>query len=572
MKKSRKNTIFLILFCLLIVTAITLLVVFALQNKGTPIGGGNVNTGVTNPNEPNVRFDDGTDKKNIYKDNNQVIDNARFTYEDVNVAAEEPITPSKGDVNILVVPVEFKSSFSLFESIPLIDFEDNIPFKNHTYLDAIETTFNSTNNPYWESVKTYYEKSSFGNLNFNFDVTDVYTPTLSASDFIEKEDGGTSALGSQDLLLEIFNNTLNGNSLTLDGKAIDLFDSRYDSNSDGNIDGIWMIYNCDDQSFVSSKQNGTPFWAYTTNLYAVSSPDSEDETSNEDETEVIKVRYANCAISFMFDDSSDGYDAHTIIHETGHMLGLDDYYSYDNNFGNYGYLGGVDMMDLNVGDHDTFSKFALGWIKPTVIYQKETTITLKPSSSSGDALIIPSSYFNDSAFGEYLILEYKTPEGLNELDYNVRYNNNYPKTYGNGLAIYHVDARLALHEFKGQYYTVTKYLSKDETSIPQRSGSDSNYSSYLVATSNTPSYNGIDSTQTLIELVSKSRTLYSQDNNISHEATTTQDLYQEGDSLNSYQLDRFFPNGYFYNGTDISNLSIYVESMDSNGITLTIKR
>ena len=63
MKKSRKNTIFLILFCLLIVTAITLLVVFALQNKGTPIGGGNTNTGVTNPNEPNVRLDDGTDKK-----------------------------------------------------------------------------------------------------------------------------------------------------------------------------------------------------------------------------------------------------------------------------------------------------------------------------------------------------------------------------------------------------------------------------------------------------------------------------------------------------------------------------
>ena len=344
MKKSRKNTIFLILFCLLIVTAITLLVVFALQNKGTPIGGGNVNTDVTNPNEPNVRFDDGTDKKNIYKDNNQVIDNARFTYEDVNVAAEEPITPSKGDVNILVVPVEFKSSFSLFGSIPLIDFEDNVPFKNHTYLDAIETTFNSTNNPYWESVKTYYEESSFGNLNFNFDVTDVYTPTLSASDFIEKEDGGTSALGSQDLLLEIFNNTLNGNGLTLDGKAIDLFDSRYDSNSDGNIDGIWMIYNCDDQKFVSSKQNGTPFWAYTTNLYAVSSPDSEDETSSEDETEVIKVRYANCAISFMFDDSNDGYDAHTIIHETGHMLGLDDYYSYDNNFGNYGTTHSLNLL------------------------------------------------------------------------------------------------------------------------------------------------------------------------------------------------------------------------------------
>ena len=214
------------------------------------------------------------------------------------------------------------------------------------------------------------------------------------------------------------------------------------------------------------------------------------------------------------------------------------------------------------------------WLSPVFFLDPHTEIPIFDTADDRLAHTVahkPRAYFLRIVL-LFLILEYKTPEGLNELDYNVRYNNNYPKTYGNGLAIYHVDARLALHEFKGQYYSVTKYLSKDETSIPQRSGGNSNYSSYLVATSNTPSYNGIDPNQTLIELVSKSRTLYSQDNNISHEATTTQDLYQEGDSLNSYQLDRFFPNGYFYNGTDISNLSIYVESMDASGITLTIKR
>ena len=61
-------------------------------------------------------------------------------------------------------------------------------------------------------------------------------------------------------------------------------------------------------------------------------------------------------------------------------------------------------MDNNIGDHDAFSKFALGWITPKLV-TKEEEISLKSFGKSGDALII-SSDFVGNAFDEYLIIEF----------------------------------------------------------------------------------------------------------------------------------------------------------------------
>ena len=60
-------------------------------------------------------------------------------------------------------------------------------------------------------------------------------------------------------------------------------------------------------------------------------------------------------------------DAHTFIHETGHLLGLDDYYDYNDYRGAKGGLYGADMMDNNIGDHGSVNKLLLGWIEPTVV-------------------------------------------------------------------------------------------------------------------------------------------------------------------------------------------------------------
>lgn len=513
-----------------------------------------------NPDTSHVLIDDGTGMQTEYQDSN-TTNKAAFTYLNINESAHSPITPSTGDVNILVVPVNFDlNDIRPYERGSYIDFNDD------DYLQAMEYTFNGNSsldgaNPYWESVSSYYEKSSYGNLHFNFEITDPFTPEMSASEFLSKEDlssSSSSVGGSQELITDILER-----GLTKDNESIDIFDSKYDQNEDGYIDGLWLIYNVIDGDLVTSESQ--PFWAYTTNYVAQAS------NSITGETRIVGTRYANCALSFLYDDSSSGYDAHTIIHETGHMLGLDDYYSYDNT-SNYGYLGGIDMMDLNIGDHSAFSKYALGWIEPTVIYQEDTTITLKPFESSGDALIIPSSYYNDSAFSEYLILEYKTPTGLNELDATEKYRNVYPLAFSNGLAIYHVDARLIEHQIQDGYYTCGDYLSENESSVPEVEVHGSREYVYLVGNSNTPSYNGISDDYALVRLISKERTLYSENPKTSRVGSTRRDLYQAGDSFGDDQIDMFFSHNTFNNGTPINNISIEVTAMNEEGITLHISR
>ena len=513
-----------------------------------------------NPGTSHVLIDDGSGMQTEYQESNRT-NKAAFTYLDVNESAHSPITPSTGDVNILVVPVNFDlNDIRHYERSSYIDFNDG------DYLEAMEYTFNGTSsldgaNPYWESVSSYYEKSSYKKLNLNFEITDPFTPEMSASEFLSKEDltsSSSSVGGSQALITDILEHGLTKNDV-----PIDIFDSKYDQNEDGYIDGMWLIYNVRDGDLVSSESQ--PFWAYTTNYLAKA---TDTETG---EIKIVGTRYANCALSFLYDDSTLGYDAHTIIHETGHMLGLDDYYSYDNS-GNYGYLGGIDMMDLNIGDHSAFSKYALGWIEPTVIYKNDTTITLKPFEDTGEALIIPSSYYNDSAFSEYLILEYETPTGLNELDATKKYRNAYPLAFSNGLAIYHVDARLIKHEIQNGYYTCSDYLSESESTVPEVEVHGSREDVYLVGNSNTPSYNGISDDYALVRLISKERTLYSENPKTSRVGSTRRDLYQAGDSFGTDQVDMFFSHNTFNNGTPINNVSIKVTSMNDEGITLHISR
>lgn len=555
MKGNIKNIVLLVTCVCIVGVGIGSIFIFGFNN-------GNLLPDVpsNNPGTSHVLIDDGSGMQTEYQESNRT-NKAAFTYLDVNESAHSPITPSTGDVNILVVPVNFDlSDIRHYERSSYIDFNKG------NYLEAMEYTFNGVSsldgaNPYWESVSSFYEKSSYKKLNLNFEITDPFTPQMSASEFLSKEDltsSSSSVGGSQALITDILEHGLTKNDV-----PIDIFDSKYDRNKDGYIDGMWLIYNVIDGDLVSSASQ--PFWAYTTNYLAKA---TDTETG---EIKIVGTRYANCALSFLYDDSTLGYDAHTIIHETGHMLGLDDYYSYDNS-GNYGYLGGIDMMDLNIGDHSAFSKYALGWIEPTVIYKNDTTITLKPFEDTGEALIIPSSYYNDSAFSEYLILEYETPTGLNELDAKEKYRNAYPLAFSNGLAIYHVDARLIKHEIQNGYYTCSDYLSESESTVPEVEVHGSREDVYLVGNSNTPSYNGISDDYALVRLISKERTLYSENPKTSRVGSTRRDLYQTGDSFGADQIDMFFSHNTFNNGTPINNISIKVNAMNDEGITLHISR
>ena len=477
-----------------------------------------------------------------YKDN-ILADEARFTYHDVASAKDIPVTPSLGNVNIVVVPVQFK---------------DLKPF-NKSGMDALEATFNGTNsdntNSYWESVKSFYYKSSYGKLNLNFDIADPYIPTnYTARDFLRSYDDQG---GEVDKLIS--NITTYSSNLTLDGKVLDLSNKKYDSDGDQYVDGVWFIYN----QFGANQVDAESFWAYTTNYLG------------EDNKYISK--YANCAISFLYDgDKINGQDAHTIIHETGHMLGLDDYYSYDLNSGRqFGHVGGLDMMDVNIGDHDAFSKFSLGWIKPTVLLSKETELTLKPFESSGEAVIIPSNYYNNSAFSEYLVLIYYTPTGLNELDSSTKYQGYYPLNYStSGILAFHVDARLIKTTIKivGATYMTSydSYLSVDSKTIPQRKvTSNTTMTYYDVDNSNTPSFNKSNEGSKNVSLISllspTNRNVYG-----SYEAASNSDLYTVL-NRNYSNFSAYFPTNKFNDGSRF-NVSFTISSLDEAEAKISVTR
>ena len=245
----------------------------------------------------------------------------------------------------------------------------------------------------------------------------------------------------KDIDRDILNNAL----LLLD----DYYDlSMFDYNKDSYIDGIYLIYSCD-----YSTETTSPWWAW---CY-----DYVKNTNTYDGTKTNLFVWAS--ISFLDDPLNErtriNVNAETLIHETGHLFYLDDYYDYDDSKGPKGGLGGAAMMDSNVGDHDSLSKLLLGWANFTIV-EEEGTYTLNPSESSNDCLIIPLRDNENDILGEYLLIDYYTPTGLNKLQAG-----HYGLFSKSGVRIYHVDARIDSNigypkNISG-YYTIFSYNNSD---------------------------------------------------------------------------------------------------------------
>ena len=74
------------------------------------------------------------------------------------------------------------------------------------------------------------------------------------------------------------------------------------------------------------------------------------------------------------------------------------------------------MMDANIGDHNIFSKWLLGWAEPTVISYEDITsldgetYELRPSSLAGDGIFIQLQDA-ESLYTELLVVEAVAPVG-----------------------------------------------------------------------------------------------------------------------------------------------------------------
>lgn len=301
--------------------------------------------------------------------------------------------PSTGTVKMLVLCIDFSDYPHDDTKNSVSQVDDRIFGDGETALPA----------PY-ESLNRYYSRASYTQLNLVGNVLGWYRPAYTRASISQ------TTSGRQNLIKEALQ--------YYDQQGHDF--GQYDNNGDGKIDYFAVLWSGPDNGWSNF------WWAYQTSWSSGTTPVSLDgktlgKYSWQWET---KSGYTRSAGSF---------DPLVLIHETGHALGLPDYYDYDEDLGPDGGVGGLDMMDANRGDHNSFSKFVLDWINPTVYTTTANGVVLV---SSGDNKDGSAAIFMDSdpgsTFGEYFMVQNRHRIG-NDL------NANYPS---DGLLIWHVDARL----------------------------------------------------------------------------------------------------------------------------------
>ena len=449
--------------------------------------------------------------------------------------ASEYAAPSLGEVKMLIVPVCF------FDETNYLNYYGG----SQAVKDNLEMTFFNENNPYWYSVSEYYSLSSYGNINITGTVSDIYVtkhPFSYYSSISSTSEGEASSIIAREI-------SSNARSL-----GIDI--SNYDSDNDGIVDYFWMV---NLHPIDSSKSFQ---WAYT--FY-----DSEYYSSH-----IYNYSWASYEFLIREEGFNTYYDdAHTFIHETGHQMGIVDYYSYDDVNYPRSPIGGVDMMDSNVVDHSSLTKYNLGWVDP-IIGEVGKSYTLNKFESSGDCLILASN-FNGTCFDEYFILEYYTPTGLNQLDSQSQYKGYYPQGFTiNGLKVTHVDQRLGKMEYQLQgnvavsYSWDNKFYDLVDAHIP--TVGEPYY--YDFVSSNTKKYCLGPTRWALCNLVQASGK-----NNLMQESNSIYNQYQHSAqnsdlfTKDSLVFGKDVLNGYITNeGWKIST-SIKITSQDDNSISFTLE-
>lgn len=440
-----------------------------------------------------------------------------FTQQDYSTLTYYPYTPSSGEINVLVIPVVVS------------DYKVNATEKVRS--DLQKAMFGKAEDTGWESLASYYEKSSHGALKISGTVTDWYNPNLTAGEMADKDANGT------------YTNTLLSDAVSWYKTKYNDDCTKYDNNKDGFIDGVFLIYSCYD--YATGEGYGdildeNLFWAYTTMDY-------EAEGN-------IKSPNGGYYFWASYDFLYEGYgqskvDSHTFVHETGHMLSLTDYYSYTTKDRNgsqiYSPMGGVDMMDYNICEQDCFSKFVLGWNEPYYI-DKEGEITISTAANSLDCVLIPTKKGAvTNSYDEYVMLELFSPSlGLNQKDLKEGYGNYEPngKLTKEGVRAYHVDNRIC---------TFTQ-VDKDENPINPQYANLSNINNnayYVVAHDNSVTgyydgqsgvtFNYMNEDYRVITQLSKNNRVFAK-NGYTFE---NQDMFYAGDSFNTTTFAKQFPNG-----------------------------
>ena len=246
-------------------------------------------------------------------------------------------------------------------------------------------------------------------------------------------------------------------------------------------------------------------------------------------------------------------------------MGANDYYNY-NKASSRSPLGGIDMMDYNIGSHNVWTKMAYGWLDPIYV-DGNAKVTIKSAQTKADAIVIRDGW-NGSAFDEMMILELSTPTGLNELDATTPYKSR-PLVYDiPGIKLYHVDNRLGR-----RVGSTVQYLN----GTPTRS----NVAGYYQVSANSDNAERNDTPEFFYEigLIQRGKKATLIDSKINATASNA-DLFKTGDYFRFEDYSAFFQKEVTVNGQKVKRFNdgsefkyqIYFESVTAEEATIVIQK
>ena len=246
----------------------------------------------------------------------------------------------------------------------------------------------------YESLRNFYRRASYNLLEIGGSTLGWYTAPYPRS-AVEQTTAGREAVIREAIT-------------SFDAAGHDF--SQYDNDGNGAIDYFIVVWTGPHDDWAEF------WWGYLTSF--------QDSSFQVDGTRlgVYSWQWENY-------DWPGSFSPTVVIHETGHALGLPDYYDYDDSIGPRGGVGGLDQMDSNWGDHNCFSKYVLGWLTPEAVNQGTVEFLLSPTGDAPEAALLMNGNLRTDPYGEHFMVQFRRRQA-NDSDYPA-----------DGLLVWHVDAR-----------------------------------------------------------------------------------------------------------------------------------
>jgi len=320
-----------------------------------------------------------------------------------------------GTLPIVVIPALFADSETPTEMI------SSSAIQNRLFDDGTSST-----------VTAFFSEVSLGKLHINGAVTPWVTTNLAVKDVVGTSYGiGVDARTRQWLAQAVANIDGSFDFGRFDNDGPDGISNSGDD--DGRVDGVAFLFR-----EIDAACGGPGIWPHRSRLSVSGSTVAQTNDRRPNGQMIVVDDYM--VLGARDCTGTRALAVNVFAHETGHVLGLPDYYDASGGLlreqrrwvvgcwelmsaGSWGCGRGPHSGIVQPTHMGPYPKLILGWISPRTINAglRPVEYTLRPANSSGDALQIPLSS------NEYLLVEYRAQQGHDAA------------VPASGLLLYHVE-------------------------------------------------------------------------------------------------------------------------------------